>query len=53
MKKFVDTGSYCLDCGLQRERHGVLGTWYSNYKKGIHGYDKQPCKNESDEQHSN
>ena len=43
LKKFVDTGSYCLNCGLKREKLGVLGIWYSNEKTGLHGYDKQPC----------
>jgi len=26
LKKFCDGESYCLDCGLLRERHGLLGT---------------------------
>lgn len=43
LKKFCDGGSYCLDCGLLRERHGLLGTWYSNSKTDVHGWDKQPC----------
>ena len=43
LKKFCDGESYCLDCGLLRERHGLLGTWYSNRKTDVHGWDKQPC----------
>ena len=43
LKKFCDGESYCLDCGLLRERHGLLGTWYSNSKTDVHGWGKQPC----------
>ena len=43
LKKFCDGESYCLDCGLLRERHGLLGTWYSNSKTDVHGWGKQLC----------
>ena len=43
IKGFCDTGMYCIDCGLQREKHGLNGIYYFDPKTKKGTFKKPNC----------